>query len=629
MKNKFILLSYVVILLLPTILLSQKTFVSIGIGIVALFALYIFSIIIKLGLHQRLPLALGKISIQNIPDRAAKKYGNQILFTADEPCSWDIPALQNEYPDKSGWSATQIKSVAGYLAKMLQDFFHLKGGERIAILKQNHFDIHLFMMAIVRAGGIACPINGKFESINIEPYLSNIGSKLLITDYATLNRLLKECNNLGSILKILLAEKRDVSPASEINNSIISFNLKFPQIRIYWIEETLDKIDKEADAIPRSNEDILYLVHSSGTTGFPKAVILQNGPQSYAIRGWLCYVHVSRKRDKAYLAVPNNHQAVILSFNSMLLLGLRVHWTSSYDYEDFNSDKILKELEEGNYTGFFGFPIAYTQIKERLEHSKRLRKIRFWASTADASHEAIIKPFVKNGNAFKSLGIPVDGSIFLDAQGSSEVGTPSVLRYYTPFTGKYDRRIGKPGSTPFGPKVRITKLNGEPAKVEEPGRLEVKGKTVFRSYWNNPKLTQKSFTKGWFFTGDIVRMNKKKSIIQLDREVDVIHSATGDIFTLPIEEKIHNHPAVFDACVYGALLENGYQLTYAAIALKAGFVYNDFELLKELNQLLSTSEQLHRCDIIRWDEFPFGVTGKTLKRVFRERSKKLLLTDSK
>ena len=629
MKNKFILLSYLVILLLLIIVFSQKAFVSIGVSILALVALYIFSIIIKLGLHQRLPLALGNISIQNIPDRAAKKYGNQILFTADKPCSWDIPALQNEYPDKSAWSAVQLKSIAAYLAKMFKDFFKLKAGERIAILKQNHFDIHLFMTAVVRAGCVACPINGKFESINIEPYLSNIGSKLLITDYATLDRLLKECNNLGCIVKILLAEKREVSPDSEINKSIISFNLKFPQITIYWIEETLNKIDQEADAIPRSKEDVLYLVHSSGTTGFPKAVILQNGPQSYAIRGWLCYVHVSRKRDKAYLAVPNNHQAVILSFNSMLLLGLRVHWTSSYDSENFNSDKILRELYEGNYTGFFGFPIAYTQLKDRLEHSKHLRKIRFWASTADASHEAIIKPFVKSGNAFKSLGIPVDGSIFLDAQGSSEVGTPSVLRYYTPLTRKYARRIGKPGSTPFGPKIRITKLNGEPAKVEEPGRLEVKGKTVFRSYWNNPELTQKSFTNGWFFTGDIVRMNKKKSIIQLDREVDVIHSATGDIFSLPIEEKIHHHPAVFDVCVYGALGENRHQLVYAAIALKAGFVYSECELLRELNQLLSSTEQLHRCDIIRWDEFPFGVTGKTLKRVFRERSKKLLFTDTK
>lgn len=585
-----------------------------------LLSLYILSIIIKLGLHQRIPLALSKISIEKIPDFAKKKYGDQILFTTDNPCKWDIPSLEHLYPENLNWSANRIITVAGYLAKMLQDFFQLHGGERVAILKQNHFDIHIFMMSIVRAGGIACPINGKFESINIDPYLSNIGSKLLITDYATLARLLNECSGLGSIEKILLAENRDTFSTSEINKSIISLNLKFPQIRLYWIEETLDKIDEAAAAVPRSKEDILYLVHSSGTTGFPKPVILQNGAQSYAIRGWLCYVHVSRKRDKAYLAVPNNHQAVILSFNSMLLMGLRVHWTSSYDYENFDSDKIVKELEEDSYTGFFGFPIAYTQLKERLENKNGLKKMRFWASTADVSHEAIIRPFVKKGNVFKCLGIPVSGSIFLDAQGSSEVGTPSVLKYFTPFTNKYGRRIGKPGSTPFGPKIRIAKLNGEPVKSGEAGRLEVKGKVVFTGYWNNPELTRKSFTNGWFFTGDVVRMNKFKSIIQLDRDVDIIRSEMGEIYTLPIEEKIHKHPAIFDTCVYGAFQKNGYQLPYVAIALRDNYLYDEYTLLKELNKLLSTSEQLHHCEIIKWNEFPFGVTGKTLKRVFRERS---------
>lgn len=602
---------------------------TIFIIILTLLVLYIFSIVIKLGLHQRLPLAFSKISIEKIPDRAAKKYGNKILFSADKPCSWDIPTLQNQYPNKLCLSARQIKSIAGYLAKMLQDFFQLRIDERIAILKQNHFDIHLFMMAIVRAGGIACPINAKFESENIEPYLSNIGSKLLITDYATLDRLLKECDNLGSIVKILLAEKREVSLASEINKCIISFNLKFPQIRLYWIEETLDKIDKEADAVLRSKENILYLVHSSGTTGFPKAVILQNGPQSYAIRGWLCYVHVSRKRDKAYLAVPNNHQAVILSFNSMLLLGLQVHWTSSYDYENFNSDKILKELEEGNYTGFFGFPIAYTQLKEKLQTPDRLKKMRFWASTADASHEAIIKRFVTTGSAFKSLGIPIKGSVFLDAQGSSEVGTPSVLRYITTLTRKFDRRIGKPGSTPFGPKIKVTKINGTPADTDETGRLEVKGKTVFRGYWKNPAQTGKSFTNGWFFTGDIVRIINDGNVVQLDREVDVIHTAKGEIYSLPIEEKIHKHPAIFDACVYGAYDSKGFQTPEIAVALCNGYDYDEHTLLIELNTLLTDKEHLAQCNIMEWSEFPIGVTGKTLKRIFREKSKDSLPDDNK
>jgi long-chain acyl-CoA synthetase len=600
-------------------------FMTIFLIIASLITIYILIVIVKLGLHQRIPLALGKISIETIPVRAAKKYGDQILFTSDKPCNWNIPILESKYPSILSWSAKRIKIVSGYLAKMLQEYFQLQKNERVAILKQNHFDIHLFTLSIVRGGGIACPVNGKFESVNVEPYLLHIGSKLLISDYTTVSRLLKECNSLGCIENILLAEKKETFSYAEINNFHTSFISKFPHIKLTWIDDALEKVDEEAEVVQRSKNDILYLVHSSGTTGFPKAVVLQNGPQSHAIRGWLCYVHASRKYDKAYLAVPNNHQAVILSFNSLLLMGMRVHWTSSYDYEDFDADKILLELKESNYTGFFGFPIVYTQLKEKLQALSKLRKMRFWASTADVSHEAIIKPFVKNGNVFRSLGIPFNGSIFLDAQGSSEVGTPSVLRYFTPFTKKFNRRIGKPGSTPFGPQIRIMKSNGSIARTGETGRLEVKGKTVFKGYWNNSNLTDKSFTNGWFFTGDVAKIDAYKNVIQLDREVDIIHTEDGDVYSLPIEEKIHKHPVVFDACVYGGSQQNNFQLPYIAIALRAGYSYDNNKLMKELNELLSVKEQLHYCEIIEWSAFPFGVTGKTLKRAFRERSRNLIM----
>ena len=79
--------------------------------------------------------------------------------------------------------------------------------------------------------------------------------------------------------------------------------------------------------------------------------------------------------------------------------------------------------------------------------------MRFWASTADAAHEEMIKPCVAVGGVFRRLGLPFKGSVYLDAQGSSEVGTPSVLRYYTKLTKRYERRIGRRHSTPFGPKI--------------------------------------------------------------------------------------------------------------------------------------------------------------------------------
>jgi hypothetical protein len=84
-----------------------------------------------------------------------------------------------------------------------------------------------------------------------------------------------------------------------------------------------------------------------------------------------------------------------------------------------------------------------------------------WPTSA-ASHAEIVRRFVGVGGAFRTVGLPITGSVFLDAQGSSEVGTPSVLRYVTRFTRAFDRRVGRPGSTPFGPAIRITSRDGRP-----------------------------------------------------------------------------------------------------------------------------------------------------------------------
>ncbi len=579
---------------------------------------YLVFLLISLGFHQRLPLALMPISLEKIPDRAARKYGNRILFTTDEPCAWEVPSLKAaQHLDPFAWSAIRIRETAGYLARMISDILLIEHGDRIAILKRNHLDIHIFNLGIIRAGGIACPINGKFSAEKLGPYLINIGAKIMISDCSTLLRLVKEGASFGCAKTIIVSERRENNRHELLCDLFASTH---PTVTLLWIEEELQKVSAESPAITRGKDEPFYLVHSSGTTGFPKAVILKNGAQSHAVRGWLCFVHVGRRKDKGYLAVPNKHQAVILSFNSLLLLGLRVHWAAECGRENFDPEGTIRNLAKGKFTGFFGFPILYTMMKEIDFNNYDLSAMRFWASTADATHEAIMKKFLSVGGAFRKLGIPVSGSVCLDAQGSSEVGTPSVIRYTSVFTRKFARRIGKPGSMPFGPQIRITKTNGAIAKTGEVGRLEVKGKTVFDAYWNNHAMTYKAIRDKWFFTGDVARKDADGNIIQLDREVDVIHTNAGDIYSLLIEEKVHKHPNVFDACVYAARQEDGAQLPAAAIALKSGASISSVDILNEINLMLEKKEQLCRLEIMAWEDFPVGITGKTLKRIFRERT---------
>ena len=132
-------------------------------GGLAILAAYLAFVAVRIGLHQRGVLALGSISLDTIPDRAARMYGNKPLFTCDTPVRWDVPALTGHYRDATDWNARRIASTVAFLAAMLTQVVGVKRGDRVAIFKENHFDIHLLHLSVVRAGGIACTINGKFS----------------------------------------------------------------------------------------------------------------------------------------------------------------------------------------------------------------------------------------------------------------------------------------------------------------------------------------------------------------------------------------------------------------------------------------------------------------------------------
>src|SRR5687768_17241428 len=113
---------------------------STGVVVAAgLASAYLLFVALRIGLHQRLPLAFGGISLERIPDRAARLYRDRSLFTCDRPVTWRVPALIGRYVDDSSWSAARIKRTAGYLATMFHDTLALEARDRVAILKQNHF----------------------------------------------------------------------------------------------------------------------------------------------------------------------------------------------------------------------------------------------------------------------------------------------------------------------------------------------------------------------------------------------------------------------------------------------------------------------------------------------------------
>ena len=234
-------------------IITARPLSSAAIILACLAIMYVVFVAVRLGVHQRLPLALGPISLEAIPDYAARRYGERVLFTTDTPCTWQVSALRDRYCNPCAWSANRISETAGYLATMFRDRLGVHRGDRVAVLKTNHMDIHVITAGIVSAGGIVCPINGQFAADKLQFYLRNIGAEVLVSDVATLLRVLTEGGALGSIRRVVLAQRQPPANDSASARLIGLIAATHSRADIVWIESALVGVSRATYPVPRES----------------------------------------------------------------------------------------------------------------------------------------------------------------------------------------------------------------------------------------------------------------------------------------------------------------------------------------------------------------------------------------
>ncbi|SEJ19654.1 class I adenylate-forming enzyme family protein [Paraburkholderia diazotrophica] len=565
----------------------------------ALVLVWLVFVLREFGLVHRLAsLRCAKPPLGAILEKAAAQYGDQTIVELDEPLDW-ADSLE---PSRTAWSATMTLDAVHRLSAAIASL-SLSANDRVAIYKRNAFDIFLFSVAANRVGGIAAPINANLDGATALAYLDRIGASIAIVDRASLIRLV-EAGAPGKALRALIV-------TCGVGDACIPASWAH-SVRFCSLDELLSAEVPDVKAVVHGDDDPLYIFHTSGTTGVPKGVIVCAGGMAQSLRSVLLFNLVST-RDFAYFALPLNHQVSHLYFYALFLLRVRAMVGAHFDV-----NHALETIKARRITVFFAFPVTYTRLLAALTPKHDLSSIRIWGTTADASHEIHQRTLVKHGSFFRRIGIPLDGSLFIDGLGSTEVGIAALLRIVTPWTRTFGRRVGRP--TPGGPKIKVVDETGRDVVRGTPGRLMIKGPCMFRGYWNAHDLLVQSTRNGWWFTGDIVCRAKGGEFIHLDREVDVVRGPHHVTYTLPVEEVILNHPAVLDVSVFGVRVPAGHQAPAALVALRAGSApYCAAALLAEINTCLPVEDRLAQLWIEPWSVFPLGATGKTLRRKLRER----------
>lgn len=471
----------------------------------------------------------------------------------------------------------------------------LRRGERIGIYHSNGPEYFLLGIAVIKAGGVAVPINAGMPLDAVRRHLDAAGCTMLITDAAQFLR-------IGSTAAL-------------------------PGIRTWFLPELPPGFDgtgiglnDAAEAAPAELEpaalqatDPVLLVHTSGTTGRPKLVLSDSGRLVSGARRHYPDEPITR-RNRTAVAGHFNHLVFYVGLLSAVLGNLAT-WTIG----DLRTDKIIEVIERERITIFFAFPDVYVRIYREGLPKQALASVRIWVTTADASHRAHVEAFCRTG-AYLRLGpVPLIPSVFVEAFGASEVGSAALRRIQLRwFRHGPVRSVGRP--TLAGPRVRVVNADGRSVPPGRVGRIEVRGATVFDGYSDREDITLfDAPVAGWWWTGDLGYRSRTGRICQLDRAVDVIHTIDGPVYSLAVEEVLLTHPDIADAVVVGIGPAGGDQRPVGFVTPRVGAGPTAGLVAAWATGRPGIPRTLTDIVVVAFDELPRGLTGKVLRRVLRER----------
>jgi len=363
---------------------------------------------------------------------------------------------------------------------------------------------------------------------------------------------------------------------------------------------TRDK-SKIAPDIKLCDTDNAAIYFSSGTTGFPKAILHPHRSLVFS-----CEVeqnHHGQTRDDIFLCIPPLYHtgakmhwfgSFLAGSKGVLLRGIKPKWiieTAANEKATIVwllvpwAQDILDAVERGDIN-----LADYDLSNWRLMHigaqpvppSLIMRWKKYFPE-----HD-----YDTNYGLSESIG---PGAVHLGIENIHKVGA-----------------IGKAG---YGYKTQIVDEKGAPVKQGDVGELIVYGDGVMKCYYRDEKATAESLKNGWLYTGDMAKEDEDGFIYLVDRKKDVIITGGENIYPVQIEDFLRGFDKIKDSAVIGLTDERLGEISAAIIEIKPGIECSEAEIIEFCGQL----PRYKRPHKIIFDVVPRNATGKIEKPKLREK----------
>ena len=456
----------------------------------------------------------------------------------------------------------------------------VREGDRVALLMFNGIEFAESFYAVAKLGAVTVPLNWRLVAEELAFILKDSGAGSLIfgTDFA---ETVADIHDRG-------ADGSDVTNWIEAGDAgeRQAWSLPYAEFRAGG--------DTSEPEIAGADDDLAFIMYTSGTTGLPKGVMHSHATAFASLSNVLATIDM-RERDRYLNALPLFHVGALTPLMSNLFCGSSVVLMRQFDpvamWEVIEAERITGTLA---VPAMLNFMLAVPGID-----SRDISTLRGIISGASPVPVALIERYFE-------IGIEI-----LQVYGLTESGGPGC------FLGSADA-LARAGSTGRGylmTDIRVIDANGNDVPPGEPGQILLRGDHNMIGYWNRPDATAETLKDGWLYTGDVAIRDEDGFVTIHDRIKDVVISGGENVYPAEVENVLLQHPDISDVAVIGQESATWGECTFAVV-VRANDTLEERDVLAYCDGKMGRFKVPKAAAFV--DEIPRNPTGKPLKRVLRE-----------
>ena len=524
-------------------------------------------------------------------ERNARQYPNDVCLVEINPeikedrrVTWKEYELIEASPKTSyrreiTWSVFNEK--ANRFANLLLQR-GIKKGDKVAILMMNGLEWLPIYFGVLKTGALAVPLNFRYSAEEIEYCVNLAEADVLVFSNPFIGRVEEIADRISKGRLLIYVGEGCPGFADDYNSLSANCSSQSPAIALF-------------------EDDDAAIYFSSGTTGFPKAILHKHRSLTHS-----CLVeqnHHGQTKDDVFLCIPPLYHT-----------GAKMHWFGSLLsgskailLKGTKPEFILETVSKEKCTIVWLLVPWAQEILEAIESGKvclddyELEQWRLMHIGAQPVPQSLIKKWK---------------SIFPNHQYDTNYGLSESIGPGCVHLGVENiHKVGAIGKAGYGWQVKIVDENRNEVPHGEVGELAVKGPGVMICYYRDEKATNEVLGDGWLYTGDMAQEDEDGFIFLVDRKKDVIISGGENLYPVQIEDFIRTNDKVHDVAVIGLQDKRLGEIAAAIIELKEGVSMTE----EEMDTFCLKLPRYKRPRKIIFADIPRNPTGKIEKPKLREK----------